>query len=49
MPASERAKLIRKLAYLIEENTEELAALETLDNGKPFVYSKEVDMPMVVS
>lgn len=33
--ASERAKLLRKLADLIIENAQDLAALESLANGKP--------------
>ena len=40
MPPSKRARLIWKLADLIEANLEELAELETLDNGKPFSLSK---------
>ena len=35
MNASERGRLLNKLADLIEKNKEELAALESLDNGKP--------------
>src|SRR3954469_21022036 len=35
MSAAERGRLLYKLADLIEEHAEELAALETLDNGKP--------------
>src|SRR5437868_223060 len=34
--AAERGRLINKLADLIEQNKEELAALESLDNGKPY-------------
>src|SRR5438067_12135743 len=37
MSASERGRLLNKLADLIEQNQEELAALESLDNGKPVV------------
>jgi acyl-CoA reductase-like NAD-dependent aldehyde dehydrogenase len=48
MSASERGKLIWKLADLIERNIDELAELETLDNGKPIFESRQVDMPMVV-
>ena len=48
MSASERGRLIWKLADLIEKNLEELAELETLDNGKPIFESRYVDMPMVV-
>lgn len=32
-PGAERGRLLNKLADLIEENAEELAALETLDTG----------------
>jgi len=36
MDASARGKLMHKLCDLIERDTQHLAALETLDNGKPF-------------
>jgi len=49
MDAANRGRLIYKLADLIEKNQDELAALETLDNGKPFGVSKAVDMALVVS
>src|SRR5579863_2175900 len=48
LSASERGRLIWKLADLVEKNSEELAELETLDNGKPIFESRYVDMPMVV-
>ena len=48
LSASERGRLIWKLADLIEKNIEELAELETLDNGKPIFESRYVDMPMVI-
>jgi aldehyde dehydrogenase (NAD+) len=48
MPASERGRLIWRLADLIEKNIDELAELETLDNGKPIFESRNVDMPMVI-
>ena len=48
MSASERGRLIWRLADLIEENLEALAELETLDNGKPIFESRFVDIPMVV-
>src|SRR3954452_5242079 len=35
MSASERGKLLNRLADLIEKNVDELAMLESLDNGKP--------------
>jgi aldehyde dehydrogenase (NAD+) len=48
MNASERGRLLNKLADLIEKNQEELAALETLDNGKPYRDSLTIDLPMTV-
>jgi acyl-CoA reductase-like NAD-dependent aldehyde dehydrogenase len=48
MPASERGRLIWRLADLIEKNIDELAELETLDNGKPIFESRNVDLPMVI-
>lgn len=36
LPASGRGKLITKLAHLIQRDTNTIANLETLDNGKPF-------------
>jgi acyl-CoA reductase-like NAD-dependent aldehyde dehydrogenase len=48
MSASERGLLIWRLADLLEKNIDELAELETLDNGKPISESRNVDMPMVV-
>src|SRR6202162_4733712 len=48
MSASERGRLIWKLADLLENNIDEFAELETLDNGKPIFESRYVDMPMVI-
>src|SRR5690348_1577745 len=48
MSASDRGRLIWKLAEVVEKNVDELAELETLDNGKPIFESRYVDMPMVV-
>jgi acyl-CoA reductase-like NAD-dependent aldehyde dehydrogenase len=48
MSASERGRLIWRLADLVEKNLEELAELETLDNGKPIFESRYVDLPMVI-
>lgn len=47
MPASERGRLLWKLGDLVEQHADELATLETLDNGKPIFESRHVDMPMV--
>ncbi len=48
LSASERGRLIWKLADLVEKNVDELAELETLDNGKPIFESRYVDIPMVI-
>ncbi|GCE20523.1 aldehyde dehydrogenase family protein [Dictyobacter kobayashii] len=45
---AKRAHLLLKLADLIERNAEELAQLETLDNGKPIKYSRGGDVPLTV-
>jgi aldehyde dehydrogenase (NAD+) len=48
MPPSERGRLIWRLADLVATHIDELAELETLDNGKPIFESRNVDLPMVV-
>ncbi len=48
MAAADRARLLYKIADLIEENIDEFATLETLDNGKPIFESRYVDFPMIV-
>ena len=48
MPASERGRLIGKLADLVEKNIDELSALESLDNGKPFSFSKAADLALTL-
>src|ERR687884_571917 len=39
MSARDRGKLLYKLAQLIEQNSAELAEIETTDNGKPIKES----------
>src|SRR5690348_13117067 len=39
MSASERGRIIWKISELIEQHIDELAELETLDNGKPIFES----------
>ncbi len=46
MTPSERGKLIWKLADLIEAKTEELAQLESLDNGKSVGVARAADVPL---
>jgi aldehyde dehydrogenase (NAD+) len=49
MPASERGRLLHRLADLIENNADELAKLESLDNGKPVSVAKAVDVAATVA
>jgi acyl-CoA reductase-like NAD-dependent aldehyde dehydrogenase len=49
MPAAGRERLMNKLADAIEQNAEELAQLESLDNGKPVTMAARVDMPQAVA
>jgi acyl-CoA reductase-like NAD-dependent aldehyde dehydrogenase len=43
---SKRAQLLWKVADLMERNAEELALLETLDNGRLLKISKAADIPL---
>jgi aldehyde dehydrogenase (NAD+) len=49
MSGSERGRLLNKLADLIEKNADELARLESLDNGKPFAVAKAADLSLTVA
>ena len=46
MTPSERGKLIWKVGDLIEQHNDELAQLETIDNGKPFSVARVADVPL---
>ena len=48
MTASERGKLVWKLADLLEQNLEAFAQLESLDNGKPVGVARAADVPLAV-
>jgi phenylacetaldehyde dehydrogenase len=48
LTASERGRLIWKLADLLEAHTEEFAYLESLDNGKPLTVARGADVPLAV-
>jgi aldehyde dehydrogenase (NAD+) len=47
MTASERGALMRKLADLVVENLDELARIETADNGKTIRETRGVDLPFL--
>jgi aldehyde dehydrogenase (NAD+) len=49
MPASKRGRLLHRLADLIEMHGDELASLESLDNGKPVSVAKAVDVAATVA
>jgi len=49
MSATRRGDLLHKLADLIEKNADELARLESLDNGKPYSIAKAADLPLTVA
>ncbi len=45
MGPHQRTRYLLKIADLIDQHAEELAELETLDNGKPIFESKNIDIP----
>src|SRR5215475_8108011 len=47
--ASQRGRLLNRLADLMEQNADELARLEALDNGKPYAVAKAVDVAASVA
>jgi aldehyde dehydrogenase (NAD+) len=46
--ASERGRLLNRLADLVEQNADELATLETLDNGMPLSVARHAAVPLIV-
>ncbi len=49
MSAAERGKLMNRLADLMEKNADELATLESLDNGKPRHIARAADLPLSIA
>ena len=45
---ADRCRLLWKVSDLMEQHKEELAELETLDNGKPIFFSRRVDVPQAI-
>ncbi|HUP44947.1 MAG TPA: aldehyde dehydrogenase [Thermoanaerobaculia bacterium] len=48
-PAVERSRLLMRVADLIEANLDELARLESLDNGKTVALARRLDIPRAVA
>ena len=48
LDASARGALLFKLADLVERDRKQLAALESLDNGKPFAMADAVDLDLAI-
>jgi aldehyde dehydrogenase (NAD+) len=48
MDARDRGRLLYRLADLIERDADDLAILETLDNGKPIRDCRNVDVPLTI-
>jgi phenylacetaldehyde dehydrogenase len=48
MTASQRGRLLWKLADLLEANLEEFAEIESIDNGKPVAVARAADVPLAV-
>ena len=46
MTPSERGRIIWRIGDLILEHADELAQLESLDNGKPFAVARAADVPL---
>ncbi|EPZ42137.1 aldehyde dehydrogenase family protein [Alicyclobacillus acidoterrestris] len=48
MSGAERGRLLYKLADLMEAHKEELAQIDTLDNGKPIRETTNADVPLAI-
>ena len=44
----ERGRVLHMFSDLMEEHSEDLASLETLDNGKPLDTSRHMDLPFSI-
>ncbi|KAJ0469592.1 putative phenylacetaldehyde dehydrogenase [Helianthus annuus] len=48
MTAYQRSKILLRFADLVEKHTDEIAALEAWDNGKPYEQAASVEIPLFV-
>ncbi|KAA2253573.1 aldehyde dehydrogenase family protein [Solihabitans fulvus] len=46
MSPAERGRIIHRIGDLILEHADELALIESLDNGKPMFYARHADLPL---
>jgi aminomuconate-semialdehyde/2-hydroxymuconate-6-semialdehyde dehydrogenase len=44
-PKETRARILQRISFLIEDNLDKLALIESVDNGKPLHLAKTVDIP----
>lgn len=44
----ERSRILLRFADLVEKHSDELAALETWDNGKPYEQAAKAELPLFV-
>lgn len=44
----ERSCIMLRFADLLEKHKDEIAALETWDNGKPYEQAANVELPMII-
>ncbi|MEI7037750.1 aldehyde dehydrogenase [Fulvimonas yonginensis] len=49
LPIDRRARLLHRLADLVEQDLEDFAALESRDSGKPLALARSLDIPRAVS
>jgi aldehyde dehydrogenase (NAD+) len=48
MSARDRGRILHRIAGLVDKHREELAELETLNNGKPISETRSADLPQVI-
>ena len=46
---ADRERILHRLADLVEDHADELAQLESLDNGKPLTFARMVDLELSIS
>jgi acyl-CoA reductase-like NAD-dependent aldehyde dehydrogenase len=49
MPARDRGLLLYRLADRVEESIDEIARIETQQNGKPYFESRQIDLPELIA